>query len=72
MGSPIIKAWPFVADTANFDLLGFDVQALATGGGASCLASQNDFTHHGDNRWSPPVGDTPCWPCGAAASDDML
>jgi hypothetical protein len=56
-----------VADTANSRLVGFDLDNLAMGAGASRLAGQRRFIDKGDNRWGPPVRDSVCWPYGVTA-----
>ena len=61
-----------VADTANSRLLGFELEELAMGAGASRLAAQHDFSDKGDNRWSHAVRDSLCWPYSAAACDTTL
>jgi hypothetical protein len=61
-----------VADTANSRLLGFDLEDLAMGVGASRLAAQRDFSDKGDNRWGAAVRDSLCWPYSAAACGAML
>jgi NHL repeat len=61
-----------VADTANSRLLGFDLDGLAMGAGASRLAGQRAFEDKGDNRWGAPERDSLCWPYGVWASARTL
>ncbi len=61
-----------VADAANSRLIGFDVEDLVMGIGATRLAGQRAFTDKGDNRWGPAVRDSLCWPYGAQARDLTL
>jgi hypothetical protein len=61
-----------VSDTANSRLLGFDMEAVAMGSGATLLAAQRDFTDKGDNRWGAAVRDSLCWPYGVEACGKTL
>jgi hypothetical protein len=61
-----------VADTANSRLVGYALVSLAMDAAASRLAGQHDFTGKGDNRWSPPVRDSLCWPYNVSACGDTL
>lgn len=61
-----------VADTANSRLLGFAMDDIAMGSGATWLAGQHGFGDKGDNRWGLPVRDSLCWPYDVASCGETL
>jgi hypothetical protein len=67
-GAAVMGGLLVVADTANSRLVGFDLDSMAMGAGASHLAGQRRFIDKGDNRWGPPVRDSVCWPYGVTAN----